>query len=144
MGVYRVVGDCRLDAGTGHPLSRAVMRQVAQMIGSLVQPDSAAEVLAGSLLALPEGCSSDAVRAEPAVAAAARVVRAFRLPLGEALPGLRLAAGRLISPQELNPRIRNALFREDIRTWGDLARRSELDLLDIRAFGQRSVEVITD
>ncbi len=124
------------------------MRQVAQIIGSLVQLDSAAEVLAGSLVALPEGCSSDAVRAEPAVAdavkAPARVVRAFRLPLGEALPGLRLAAGQLISPQELTPRIRNALFRADIRTWGDLARRSELDLLDIRAFGQVSVEVITE
>ncbi len=66
------------------------------MIGSLVQLDSAAEVLAGSLVALPEGCSRGAVRAEPAVAdavkAAARVVRAFRLPLGEALPGLRLRA----------------------------------------------------
>ena len=69
--------------------TKAAMRQVAQTIGSLVQLDSAAKVLAGALRALPEGCSSDAVRAEPAVAdavkAAARAVGAFRLPLGEVL-----------------------------------------------------------
>ncbi len=104
-------------------------------------------MLAVALRALPEEYTREEACAESAVigavTAAARIVQAYPLRLGEVLPGLRLVPDRLIGSGELRPRFRNALFRDDIRTWGDLAQRTPDDLLDIRGFGHGSVEAIT-
>jgi hypothetical protein len=123
------------------------MTEPAENIASLVRVDEVARVLAMALRALPEGCAGEKACADPAVigavTAAARIVQAYPLPLDEVLPGLRLVADRLINPGELQPRFRNALFRDGIRTWGDLAQRAPDALLDIRGFGHGSIDAIT-
>ncbi len=124
------------------------MADALHTIASLVRVDGAARMLAGPLAALPEGCSGEQARVEPAVAqavrAAAQIVLAYPLPLGDALPGLHLIADRMIGLEDLRTGIRNGLARRDISTWGALACRSGGDLLDIPNFGRMSVEAICE
>jgi DNA-directed RNA polymerase subunit alpha len=71
-------------------------------------------------------------------------VDAEGVDMGASPADAALAAGLAVPIEELNLTVRsyNCLRREGIHTVGELAARSEQDLLDIRNFGAKSIEEV--
>ena len=65
--------------------------------------------------------------------------------IGNGVPSDDFASGDLaITIEDLNLSVRsyNCLKREGINTVGDLVQKSEADLMDIRNFGQKSIDEV--
>ncbi|MGH8905490.1 MAG: hypothetical protein ACRD0K_03000 [Egibacteraceae bacterium] len=115
------------------------MPTLSEVLPALIPEAGVATALCGALEGVESDVSDDVLAREDVQRAidqaAAILVDNRSLPFGRMLPGLAMVGGEPIDQDVLPVRVYNALARNDVRTWGGLARMCPADLLAMRTLG---------